>query len=84
MEQADGVHGRHAVQVDQEVAFIGGDAVQGPEERPARVLVEFAVGADQDRVAAALDAHLDQVLLPSPAGTDPGASIVARPFPRDG
>ncbi|MFF3728152.1 hypothetical protein ACFYYM_37980 [Streptomyces erythrochromogenes] len=39
VEQSVGVHGRHAMQVRQEVPLIGGDEVQGQQEYPARVLV---------------------------------------------
>ncbi|MFE6270495.1 hypothetical protein ACFVQ9_17135 [Streptomyces goshikiensis] len=76
VEQPVDVHGRHAMQVHQEVPLIVGDMVQDLQEHPARVLTEFTVGADQDRVAAALNAHVDQIfLLPSPAGTALRVSI---------
>lgn len=61
VEQAVGVHDRHTMQVHQEVPLIGGDTVQGLQEHPARVLIEFAFSATEDRVATVLNAHVDQI-----------------------
>ncbi|MFD9303172.1 hypothetical protein ACFWCB_10945 [Streptomyces sp. NPDC060048] len=51
------------MQVHQDVPHVGGDTVQRLLKCLARVLVEFAVGADQDRAAAVLDVDSDQYVL---------------------